>query len=83
MQDQTSREQRKDIYRREDSSDKTLIPAKPKVKINASDVAFRACAYCRVSTDDIDQAISIHLRIQEYKKKILTNPNWKYVGTYV
>ena len=44
---------------------------------------LRVAAYCRVSTDDIDQAISIHLHIQEYKKKILTNPNWKYVGTYV
>ena len=44
---------------------------------------LRVAAYCRVSTDDIDQAISIHLQIQEYKKKILTNPNWKYVGTYV
>ncbi len=44
---------------------------------------LRVAAYCRVSTDDIDQAISIHLQIQEYKKKILANPNWKYVGTYV
>ena len=44
---------------------------------------LRVAAYCRVSTDDIDQAISIHLQIQEYKKKILSNPNWRYVGTYV
>ena len=44
---------------------------------------LRVAAYCRVSTDDIDQAISIHLQIQEYKRKILANPNWKYVGTYV
>ncbi len=47
------------------------------------DKILRVAAYCRVSTDDIDQAISIHLQIQEYKKKILANPNWKYVGTYV
>ena len=47
------------------------------------DKILRVAAYCRVSTDDIDQAISIHLQIQEYKKKILSNPNWKYVGTYV
>ena len=44
---------------------------------------LRVAAYCRVSTDDIDQAISIHLQIQGYKKKIRANPNWKYVGTYV
>lgn len=47
------------------------------------DKILRVAAYCRVSTDDIDQAISIHLQIQEYKRKILANPNWKYVGTYV
>ena len=47
------------------------------------DKILRVAAYCRVSTDDIDQAISIHLQIQEYKRKILSNPNWKYVGTYV
>lgn len=44
---------------------------------------LRVAAYCRVSTDDIDQAISIHLQIQEYMEKIKGNPRWKYVGTYV
>ena len=44
---------------------------------------LRVAAYCRVSTDDLDQAISIALQIKEYKKKIKANPNWKYVGTYV
>ena len=44
---------------------------------------LRVAAYCRVSTDDIDQAISIALQIKEYKQKIKANPNWKYVGTYV
>ena len=44
---------------------------------------LRVAAYCRVSTDDIDQAISIALQIKEYRQKIKANPNWKYVGTYV
>lgn len=47
------------------------------------DRILRVAAYCRVSTDDIDQAISIHLQIQHYMKKIRENPNWKYVGCYV
>lgn len=47
------------------------------------DKVLRVAAYCRVSTDDIDQAISITFQIREYKRKILANPNWKYVGTYV
>ena len=29
---------------------------------------LRVAAYCRVSTDDIDQAISIHLQQTEYKR---------------
>ena len=44
---------------------------------------LRVAAYCRVSTDNLDQAISIALQIDEYKKKIKSNPLWKYVGTYV
>lgn len=40
-------------------------------------------AYCRVSTDDIDQAISIHLQQTEYKKKIKSNPDWIFAGMYV
>ena len=44
---------------------------------------LRVAAYCHVSTDDIDQALSIHLQIQQYMKKIKENPNWKYAGCYV
>ena len=44
---------------------------------------LRVAAYCRVSTDDIDQALSIHMQITQYTEKIKNNPNWRYVGTYV
>ena len=44
---------------------------------------LRVAAYCRVSTDDIDQVISISLQMKQYKEKIQSNPNWKYAGTYV
>ena len=44
---------------------------------------LRVAAYCRVSTDDIDQAISIELQMRQYKEKIQANPSYKYVGTYV
>lgn len=44
---------------------------------------LRVAAYCRVSTDDIDQKISINLQIQQYMKKIKENPSWKYAGCYV
>ena len=64
----------------------TMIPAKTRVgtRTKTEDAPkLRVAAYCRVSTDDIDQAISIALQIKEYKQKIKSNPNWKYVGTYV
>ncbi len=44
---------------------------------------LRVAAYCRVSTDDIDQTVSIELQKKEYSRMIKANPNWKYVGTYV
>ncbi len=47
------------------------------------DRVLRVAAYCRVSTDDIDQKLSIHLQIQQYMKRIKENPNWKYAGCYV
>ena len=44
---------------------------------------LHVAAYCRVSTDDIDQVISIELQKDEYQKKIKENPAWEYMGTYV
>ena len=39
---------------------------------------LRVAAYCRVSTDDIDQAISISLQMRQYKEKIQANLTHKY-----
>ena len=44
---------------------------------------LRVAAYCRVSTDDLNQVMSIELQKDEYKKKICSNPKWKYYGTFV
>ena len=52
-------------------------------EIPEEDRVLRVAAYCRVSTDDIDQKLSIHLQIQQYMKRIKENPNWKYAGCYV
>ena len=52
-------------------------------EIPEEDRILRVAAYCRVSTDDIDQKLSIHLQIQQYMKRIKENPNWKYAGCYV
>ncbi len=47
------------------------------------DRILRVAAYCRVSTDDIDQLVSIELQKNNYRDMIKANPKWKYVGTYV
>ena len=47
------------------------------------DRILRVAAYCRVSTDDIDQLLSIELQKNNYRDMIKANPRWKYVGTYV
>ncbi len=43
----------------------------------------KVAAYCRLQMDDVDQDIWITLQIRRYKQKIISNPSWKYVGTYV
>ncbi len=47
------------------------------------DRILRVAAYCRVSTDDIDQLLSIELQKNNYRDMIRSNPKWRYVGTYV
>ena len=47
------------------------------------DRILRVAAYCRVSTDDIDQLVSIEMQKNAYRDMIKANPKWKYVGTYV
>lgn len=44
---------------------------------------LRVAAYCRVSTDDLDQALSIHMQQKVYREKIKGNPEWIYAGTYL
>ena len=65
----------------QDGSNVRMIAATPETP--EEERILRVAAYCRVSTDDIDQALSIHLQIQQYMKKIKENPNWKYAGCYV
>ena len=47
------------------------------------DRILRVAAYCRVSTDDIDQLVSIEMQKNAYRDMIKANPKWKHVGTYV
>ena len=42
----------------------------------------RVCAYCRVSTDDVDQQNSYQVQVNEYTKRIKSNPDWEFVRIY-
>jgi len=83
---ETDRQREKSAIARQlgelDSSKITKISAMSE-KHDSSDKLLNVAAYCRVSTDDIDQAISINLQMDEYRKKIKANSSWRYVGTYV
>lgn len=76
MQDDGRREQLRQIYQREDTSEKTFIPAKPKINPNEKDRFFRVCAYCRVSTDNDEQLSSFELQQAHYRQLVQDHPNW-------
>lgn len=59
------------------------ISAKTDEEPGAPPRKLRVAAYCRVSTDDIEQALSIHMQKKVYREKIKSNPEWIYAGTYV
>jgi len=42
----------------------------------------RVCAYCRVSTDNLEQKTSYDAQVDEYTKRILANPAWEMVRVY-
>lgn len=63
----------------------TIIPAKPQRGNNAAKVEIkrlRVAAYCRVSTDNEEQASSYESQIRHYEEFIKTNPDWEFVGVY-
>ncbi|MBO4378935.1 MAG: recombinase family protein, partial [Clostridia bacterium] len=63
----------------------TVIPAKPQKGNAAAKVEvkrLRVAAYCRVSTDNEEQASSYEAQIQHYEEFIKTNPEWEFVGVY-
>ncbi len=61
------------------------IPAKPQKGNNAAKEEvkkLRVAAYCRVSTDNEEQAASYETQIEHYTEFINKNPEWKLVKVY-
>jgi len=42
----------------------------------------RVAAYCRVSSDSLDQKTSYDAQVDEYTKRIMANPEWEMVKVY-
>ncbi|MEA4964893.1 MAG: recombinase family protein [Oscillospiraceae bacterium] len=76
MTDNESREQQRQIYRREETGEKMFIPAKSKIDIYEDGRIFRTCAYCRVSTDNDAQLSSFELQQAHYAQVAGSHPNW-------
>ncbi len=76
------REELRQAYRHEDSGEKTFIPAKPKISLYGESYPFRACAYCRVSTDNDEQLSSFELQQAHYRQLVLDHPNWELKHIY-
>lgn len=61
------------------------IPAKPQKGNNAAKQEvkkLRVAAYCRVSTDNEEQASSYEAQIEHYTEFINKNPEWELVNVY-
>ena len=61
---------------KDNTVEKTYIPAKPKINPNEKDRFFRVCAYCRVSTDNDEQLSSFELQQAHYRQLAQEHPNW-------
>jgi len=61
---------------------KQFIPAKEKTDIYSSNHIFRACAYCRVSTDSDMQLSSFELQKEHYERLTMDHKNWELKHIY-
>lgn len=64
------------IYQQTPAKPKEIIPARERDDINSMSRVYRACAYCRVSTDSEMQQSSFELQKQHYEQLASTHPNW-------
>lgn len=62
----------------------SVIPANPKYdrSIRATEKRLRVAAYCRVSTELIQQESSYTAQVEYYRDKIENTPNWTNAGIY-
>ena len=79
---QSEREEIRRKYQQDDNSEKVFIPAKPKMNPFEKIGIQRVCAYCRVSTDNVEQLSSFELQQAHYRDAAEQHPNWDLKKIY-
>lgn len=59
-----------------------LIPASIHNETKSKPRRIRTAAYCRVSTDSKEQELSFETQVTAYTDKIMSNPDWAFVGVF-
>ena len=79
---QSAKEAIRDAYTNGPQREVHIIPAKKDLPSDEAPKKLRVCAYCRVSTEEENQASSYELQVQNYTKMIQENEEWEFAGIY-
>ena len=71
---QSTKDAIREAYANGPQKEVQIIPAKKDLVTDAEKKKLRVCAYCRVSTEEDNQASSYELQVQNYTKMIQENP---------
>ena len=81
-QRQATKDSIRDAYANGPEKPVQIIPAKKDLEPEAEKRKLRVCAYCRVSTEEDNQASSYELQVQNYTKMIQENEEWEFAGIF-
>ena len=61
---------------------KTVTKIEPVITRVQKKAKPRVAAYCRVSTKNDEQLLSLEVQKRHYEEKITSNPDWEFAGVY-
>lgn len=79
---QSTKDVIREVYANGPQREVKIIPAKKDLATDKEQRKLRVCAYCRVSTEEDNQASSYELQVQNYTKTIQENPEWEFAGIF-
>ena len=79
---QSTKDAIREVYANGPQKEVQIIPAKKDMIADVEKKKLRVCAYCRVSTEEDNQASSYELQVQNYTKMIHENPEWEFAGIF-